>query len=84
VGLPPLRCCELTNERLPDNAIDHFCEQAKRCGVDIFRVFDALNDADQLEVGMKAVLKAGGVAEGTMCISGDFLVSTALLSLVIR
>ncbi|KAF5515522.1 Pyruvate carboxylase [Colletotrichum siamense] len=44
---------------LPDNAIDHFVEQAKKNGVDIFRVFDALNDIDQLEVGIKAVHKAG-------------------------
>ncbi|KAK2057497.1 pyruvate carboxylase [Colletotrichum caudatum] len=43
---------------LPDNAIDHFVEQAKKNGVDIFRVFDALNDIDQLEVGIKAVHKA--------------------------
>ncbi|KAF4966995.1 hypothetical protein FZEAL_10583, partial [Fusarium zealandicum] len=35
---------------LPDNAIDHFVDQAKKNGVDIFRVFDALNDVDQLEV----------------------------------
>jgi pyruvate carboxylase len=59
---------------LPDNAIFHFCEQAKKHGVDIFRVFDALNDIDQLEVGIKAVHKAGGVVEGTVCYSGDFLV----------
>ncbi|KAF2994842.1 pyruvate carboxylase [Curvularia kusanoi] len=58
---------------LPDNAIFHFCEQAKKNGVDIFRVFDALNDVEQLEVGIKAVLKAGGVAEGTVCYSGDML-----------
>jgi len=58
---------------LPDNAIYHFCEQAKKHGVDIFRVFDALNDIDQLEVGIKAVQKAGGVVEGTICYSGDFL-----------
>ncbi|GAB7357784.1 hypothetical protein MBLNU459_g0431t1 [Dothideomycetes sp. NU459] len=58
---------------LPDNAITHFCEQAKKCGMDIFRVFDALNDMEQLEVGVKAVLKAGGVAEGTVCYSGDML-----------
>ncbi|GAB7344028.1 hypothetical protein MBLNU457_1951t2 [Dothideomycetes sp. NU457] len=58
---------------LPDNAIFHFCEQAKKCGMDIFRVFDALNDVDQLEVGIKAVLKAGGVAEGTICYSGDMM-----------
>jgi pyruvate carboxylase len=56
---------------LPDNAIDQFVDQAKKNGVDIFRVFDALNDIDQLEVGIKAVHKAGGVAEGTVCISGD-------------
>lgn len=58
---------------LPDNAIDHFVEQAKKNGVDIFRVFDALNDINQLEVGIKAVQKAGGVCEGTICYSGDML-----------
>ncbi|KAK0266568.1 Pyruvate carboxylase [Friedmanniomyces endolithicus] len=58
---------------LPDNAIYHFCDQAKRNGMDIFRVFDALNDVEQLEVGVKAVLKAGGVCEGTICYSGDTL-----------
>ncbi|TGO83664.1 hypothetical protein BPOR_0611g00050 [Botrytis porri] len=58
---------------LPDNAIYHFCEQAKKHGVDIFRVFDALNDIDQLEVGIKAVHKAGGVVEGTICYSGTML-----------
>ncbi|KAI9665089.1 MAG: pyruvate carboxylase [Bathelium mastoideum] len=58
---------------LPDNAIYHFVEHAKKNGVDIFRVFDALNDVSQLEVGIKAVLKANGVAEGTLCYSGDML-----------
>lgn len=58
---------------LPDNAIYHFCEQAKKHGVDIFRIFDALNDIDQLEVGINAVHKAGGVVEGTVCYSGDML-----------
>lgn len=58
---------------LPDNAIYHFCEQAKRNGIDVFRIFDALNDINQLEVGIKAVQKAGGVIEGTVCYSGDML-----------
>lgn len=58
---------------LPDNAIYHFCKQAKKYGVDIFRVFDALNDVDQLEVGIKAVREAGGVVEATVCYSGDML-----------
>ncbi|CCK72934.1 pyruvate carboxylase 2 KNAG_0M00810 [Huiozyma naganishii CBS 8797] len=56
---------------LPDNAIDHFVKQAKNNGVDIFRVFDALNDLDQLKVGVDAVKKAGGVVEATICYSGD-------------
>ncbi|ODV96927.1 hypothetical protein PACTADRAFT_48715 [Pachysolen tannophilus NRRL Y-2460] len=58
---------------LPDNAIDHFVKQAKDNGVDIFRVFDALNDLEQLKVGIEAVKKAGGVVESTVCYSGDML-----------
>ncbi|ETN38335.1 pyruvate carboxylase [Cyphellophora europaea CBS 101466] len=58
---------------LPDNAIYHFCKQAKKNGMDVFRVFDALNDIEQLEVGMKAVKEAGGVLEATVCYSGDML-----------
>lgn len=58
---------------LPDNAIYHFCEHAKKNGVDIFRIFDALNDMDQLEVGIKAVQQAGGVVEAAICYSGDML-----------
>ncbi|CAR30304.1 Pyruvate carboxylase [Lachancea thermotolerans] len=58
---------------LPDNAIDHFVEQAKENGVDIFRVFDALNDLEQLKVGVDAVKKANGVVEATICYSGDML-----------
>jgi pyruvate carboxylase len=59
---------------LPDNAIDHFVKQAKDNGVDIFRVFDALNDLEQLKVGIDAVKKAGGVVESTICYSGDMLI----------
>ena len=39
----------------------------------MFRVFDALNDIDQLEVGLKAVRQAGGVVEAAVCYSGDML-----------
>ena len=58
---------------LPDNAIYYFCQQAKENGVDIFRVFDALNDLENIMVGIDAVKKAGGVCEGTICFSGDML-----------
>lgn len=58
---------------LPDNAIEQFVKQAKDNGVDIFRVFDALNDLEQLKVGIDAVKKTGGVVEATVCYSGDML-----------
>lgn len=63
----------LAYSALPDNAIYFFCEQAKKNGVDIFRVFDALNDVENIKLGVDAVKKAGGVAEATVCISGDML-----------
>ncbi|CCE65000.1 hypothetical protein TPHA_0J01790 [Tetrapisispora phaffii CBS 4417] len=58
---------------LPDNAINHFVNCAKTNGIDIFRVFDSLNDIQQLKVGVDAVKKAGGVVEATICYSGDML-----------
>lgn len=63
----------LAYSSLPDNAIYHFCEQAKANGIDIFRIFDALNDFSNLSVGIEAVKKAGGVVEAAMCYSGDMM-----------
>ncbi|OLL24603.1 Pyruvate carboxylase [Neolecta irregularis DAH-3] len=58
---------------LADNAIEHFVIQAKKNGVDVFRVFDALNDIENLKVGCEAVRLAGGVVQATICYSGDML-----------
>ncbi|KAL4422522.1 hypothetical protein ABPG75_008719 [Micractinium tetrahymenae] len=55
----------------PDNAVYAFVREAKAAGVDIFRVFDSLNDIDQLKFGIDSVRAAGGVAEGTLCYTGD-------------
>lgn len=41
--------------------------------MDIFRVFDCLNNLDNLEVGIRAVLAAGGVAEGAIMYTGDMM-----------
>lgn len=49
----------------------HFVRQAKANGVDIFRVFDGLNNIENLEIGIKAVLYAGGVAQGAILYTGD-------------
>lgn len=48
------------------------------CGVDIFRVFDSLNYEDNLVLGVDAVVKAGGVAEGTISYTGKFSLSDSV------
>jgi pyruvate carboxylase len=55
----------------PDNLVFKFCEQAKESGIDIFRVFDALNYIDNLKLGVEAAGAAGGFVEGTMSYTGD-------------
>ncbi|MCL2218740.1 MAG: pyruvate carboxylase subunit B [Chitinispirillia bacterium] len=49
-----------------DDVVDRFVALACKNGVDIFRVFDALNDTRNLEAGIKAVKKHGGHAQGTL------------------
>ena len=48
-----------------------FCELAVQTGMDIFRVFDALNYLPNLLVGLEAAGKAGGVVEASLCYTGD-------------
>lgn len=55
----------------PDNAIYEFSKRAVENGLDIFRVFDSLNNLDSLKLGMHAAKVAGGVVEGTICYTGD-------------
>ncbi len=55
----------------PDNVVRYFIEQAAATGIDIFRVFDALNNVDNMKVAMAAVIDAGAVCEATICYSGD-------------
>ena len=51
----------------PDDVLDHFVALAVKNGVDIFRIFDALNDTRNLEYAIKAVKRHGGHAQGTLC-----------------
>ncbi|MBR5705153.1 MAG: pyruvate carboxylase [Deltaproteobacteria bacterium] len=57
----------------PDNVIDRFVQLSAENGIDIFRVFDALNWTTGLRPAMEAVLKHGGVLEASMCYTGDIL-----------
>lgn len=50
----------------PDDLVDRFVATAHENGIDIFRIFDALNDSRNLEAAIKAVKKHGGHAQGTL------------------
>jgi oxaloacetate decarboxylase alpha subunit len=49
-----------------DEIVEHFCHAAHRNGVDVFRCFDALNDARNLEVCIKAIKDSGAHVEGAI------------------
>ena len=49
-----------------DDVVDKFVERAAHNGVDVFRVFDAMNDMRNIETALKAVKKHGKHAQGTI------------------
>lgn len=55
----------------PDNVVRHFVQQAALHGIDIFRVFDAMNWVDNMKVSIDAVLESGGFCEGAICYTGN-------------
>jgi pyruvate carboxylase len=58
----------------PTEVTDAFVTEAAATGVDIFRIFDALNDVDQMTPAIDAVLNTGtAVAEVALCYTGDLL-----------
>jgi len=50
-----------------DDVVDAFVEKARECGIDVFRIFDALNDIRNLTRAIHASKKVGALVEG--CIS---------------
>ncbi|MGO2466983.1 MAG: pyruvate carboxylase [Microbacterium gubbeenense] len=58
----------------PTEVTDAFVEEAAATGIDIFRIFDALNDVDQMRPAIDAVRQTGtSVAEVALCYTGDLL-----------
>ncbi|HET6370298.1 MAG TPA: sodium-extruding oxaloacetate decarboxylase subunit alpha [Nitrospiria bacterium] len=50
-----------------DDVVERFVERAITNGINILRIFDALNDFRNLKVAVKATLKYGGKVEGAIC-----------------
>jgi pyruvate carboxylase len=56
----------------PTAVTDAFVEEAAATGIDIFRIFDALNDVDQMRPAVDAVRATGSaVAEVALCYTAD-------------
>ncbi|QCF26332.1 sodium-extruding oxaloacetate decarboxylase subunit alpha [Hydrocarboniclastica marina] len=49
-----------------DDVVERFVERASESGIDVFRIFDAMNDPRNLETAIKAVRKTGKHAQGTI------------------
>ena len=58
----------------PEEVTDAFVKEAAETGIDIFRIFDALNDVSQMAPAIRAVRETGtAVAEVALCYTGDLL-----------
>ena len=55
----------------PDNVVRYFVQRAAAEGIDLFRVFDSLNNPDNMRVAMEAVNEAGALCEAALCYTGD-------------
>jgi pyruvate carboxylase len=55
----------------PDDVVSGFIEEAAAAGMDVFRIFDALNDVDNMQVAIDAAQKSGRIVETSICYTGD-------------
>ena len=49
-----------------DDVVDRFCKKSIENGIDVVRIFDALNDTRNLQQAMKSVKEYGGICEPAM------------------
>jgi pyruvate carboxylase len=55
----------------PDNVVEAFIDEAAEAGVDVFRIFDSLNDLGSMKVSIDRVRATRKVAEVAICYTGD-------------
>ncbi len=51
----------------PDDIVQAFVERAAAGGIDVFRIFDAMNDIRNMKTAIESALKTGKLVEGTIC-----------------
>ena len=55
----------------PDNVIRRFVQHSAEAGIDVFRIFDALNWVPNMTIAIEEVVRAGKIAEASLCYTGD-------------
>ncbi|MBI4490711.1 MAG: pyruvate carboxylase subunit B [Deltaproteobacteria bacterium] len=51
----------------PDDVVERFVEKAAENGIDVFRVFDAMNDVRNMKTAIEAVKRTGKILEAAIC-----------------
>ena len=57
----------VSSRNFADDTVELFVKHAAKSGVDVFRVFDPLNDLRNMETAIAAALKAKKKVQGTLC-----------------
>ncbi len=57
----------------PDNVVRECVREAAAAGIDVFRIFDALNWTPNMRVAMEAACESGAICEAAICYTGDIL-----------
>ena len=55
----------------PDNVVKEFIKESAQAGIDLFRIFDALNWLPNMKLAMEAVRQHGMLCEPAICYTGD-------------
>ena len=61
----------------PDYVLRGFYEEAIKNGLNVMRIFDALNDIDNVKNSIKMINELGGIADGAVCYTVDPKVAEA-------
>ncbi len=57
----------------PDNVIRGFIKESAASGIDVFRIFDSMNEIRGMEISIDEVMNNGKIAEACMCYTGNIL-----------
>ncbi|MBO4996354.1 MAG: carboxylase [Muribaculaceae bacterium] len=55
----------------PDSVLEGFYKEAIKNGLNVMRIFDALNDIDNVKESIKLINQLGGIADGAVCYTVD-------------